>query len=284
MNKRNLLFLIVAILILLGGVVYMNQTSTPEQGDNGQNGEETTYTLEKSQEIATSWMKNESPTYTYDGKDLYLRSGTTTDECEDCYEFEFAFKSTHGGYGDREGEMTTQVITPHITKVTVENGEVTEAITDNEFNELTEEVRQGGQGVNRLQPQEVKLFYYNQEEDTDEEGNVECNEEAVQPVNRIIPAQNPIQETITLLLEGNIHEQEEEQGFSTEFPNPEFKLEGMELEEETGELDLTFTEVPGFTSGGSCRVGLLQAQIEKTALQFPEVETVNIQPETLFQP
>lgn len=51
-----------------------------------------------------------------------------------------------------------------------------------------------------------------------------------------------------------------------------------------GVLTLTFSEVLGFTSGGSSRVILLASQIEKTALQFNEVKEVVLKPETLFQP
>ncbi|MCF7915797.1 MAG: hypothetical protein K9L66_11570 [Spirochaetaceae bacterium] len=36
------------------------------------------------------------------------------------YEMVFEFKSRHSGYGDREGEMLTQVITPHELEVRVE--------------------------------------------------------------------------------------------------------------------------------------------------------------------
>jgi hypothetical protein len=49
-------------------------------------------------------------------------------------------------------------------------------------------------------------------------------------------------------------------------------------------LTLKFTEVPGFTDGGSARMLILSSTIEKTALQFPGVKEVVFLPETLFQP
>ncbi|MFW5888199.1 MAG: GerMN domain-containing protein [Patescibacteria group bacterium] len=286
MKKNLIIFLVAAILIVAGWAVLQSGESDPQQNENQNKEQDQIYSLEGSKRLARDWMKNECPTYTYDGEDLSLKEAKTLDknDCQDCYEFTFTFKSRHGGFGDREGQMVTQAITPHITTVNVEHGEVEQAITDNEFNEITEEAIQGGQGVDRLQPQTVDLYYYNQQEDTDEGGNVMCSESSVLPVERIIPAQNEIKETINLLLEGKLTEEEESQGFDTEFPDPEFKLEEMELDENTGELTLTFSEVPGFTSGGSCRVELLKAQIEKTALQFPEVEKVVIMPETIFQP
>ncbi|MFO7838376.1 MAG: hypothetical protein R6X08_02605 [Desulfosalsimonadaceae bacterium] len=58
----------------------------------------------------------------------------------------------------------------------------------------------------------------------------------------------------------------------------------MAFDADTGRLTPRFPRVPGFTSGGSCRTGLLQAQIQKTAGQFAGVRRVQIRPETLFQP
>jgi len=93
-------------------------------------------------EKAEIWIKNNAPTYIYDGKDLKFieERGLDLVGCEDCYEYEFEFTSMHGGYGDREGEMVTQVLTDHTIVVTVENGEVTKVVTDNKFNEMTGEM------------------------------------------------------------------------------------------------------------------------------------------------
>lgn len=275
--KKFILF-IVLIGIVAAGVYYLsNNTDEPTTNQES-------YTIEESKKIAKDWIKNESPTYTYDGEDLQFKESRALDsvDCKDCYEFDFSFKSRHGGFGDREGEMVTQAITPHITTVTVEHGKVTKVLTDNEFNEITGEVRQGGQGVDRLQPKEVSLYYYNEENDKNPEGKPECSPEAVKPIKRIIPAKNPIKETIRLLLEGDIRENEAENGFTTEFPHGDFRLK--EVKKEDGTLTITFPDVPGFTSGGSCRVTLLSAQITKTAMQFPEIEDVRFEPETLFQP
>jgi len=125
----------------------------------------------------------------------------------------------------------------------------------------------------------VLLFYYKQSEDE----NLACGPEAVLPVRREIEAtQTPIKDTINLLIKGELTEEERAQGFTTEFPNPDFKLVGVNLKD--GVLYLEFTEVPGFTTGGSCRVSLLTNQIIKTAKQFPEVKEVVLLPESLFQP
>lgn len=131
------------------------------------------------------------------------------------------------------------------------------------------------------QPEElsIKLFYYNPQFDQTEG----CDTNAVLPVQRQIPiSQTPIQDAIKLLIQGQLQESEQQAGFTTEFPNPNFELVGADLKD--GLLTLEFTEVPGFTSGGSCRIRLITDQITKTALQFPNVREVKFLPEEIFQP
>lgn len=126
---------------------------------------------------------------------------------------------------------------------------------------------------------EVQLYYYNQLEDKE----ISCGIDYVLPVKREINlSQTPIQDTINLLIKGEITEQEKEEGFTTEFPNENFELIGANLE--NGILSLEFTEVPGFTMGGSCRVSILANQIIKTAKQFSGVNDVILLPDSIFQP
>lgn len=125
----------------------------------------------------------------------------------------------------------------------------------------------------------VKLFYYNKNYDP----KFDCLSDAVLSVEREIPqTKTPIQDTIKLLIEGKLTEKETAEGFSTEFPHPEFKLFGANLKD--GVLTLDFPEVPSFTTGGSCRIGLLRAQVEKTARQFSKVRAVRYTKEGIFQP
>jgi hypothetical protein len=125
----------------------------------------------------------------------------------------------------------------------------------------------------------VQLFYYNQLEDKD----TECGQKYVLPVEREIDlTQTPIQDTINLLIKGEITQAEKDNGFATEFPNEDFKLISANLKD--GVLFLEFTEVPGFTTGGSCRTSILANQIIKTAKQFTGVNEVILLPESIFQP
>lgn len=129
----------------------------------------------------------------------------------------------------------------------------------------------------------VGLFYYNLTRDQEIDPSLPCSPNAVLPVVREIPiSATPIQDTIRLLILGDLTEDELINGFTTEFPHPEFALVGTSFKD--GTLSLEFTNPRDFTTGGACRVGLLKAQIEKTALQFPGVDAVELIPEDLFQP
>jgi spore germination protein GerM len=129
----------------------------------------------------------------------------------------------------------------------------------------------------------VFLYYYNPQMDKDETGNVMCTRNGLTPVQRIIPVSTtPMQDTIRLLLQGQLTQEERDQGIGTEYP-----LEGVQLTEASlanGELTLLFADPNNKTVGGSCRVSILWLQIEETALQFPEVQKVRFIPEELFQP
>ena len=109
-------------------------------------------------------------------------------------------------------------------------------------------------------------------------------EKAVFPVYREIPeSATLIRDTIELLIRGELTEEEEELGFITEFPHPGFRLVDLDLTED-GTLILEFTEIFGFTTGGSARILVMREQIEKTACQFAAVKRVEYFPESLFQP
>ncbi len=129
----------------------------------------------------------------------------------------------------------------------------------------------------------VKLYYYNPKLDRDESGNTACSRKGLAPVERKIPiTKTPIQDTIKLLLLGDLTNEERAQGINTEYPLEGLSLKGALLKD--GVLTLEFDDSNNKTVGGSCRVGILWFQIEATAKQFPEVQKVRFLPEELFQP
>jgi hypothetical protein len=129
----------------------------------------------------------------------------------------------------------------------------------------------------------IKLYYYNLNADKDESGNIKCSRDGLAVVEREIPiTQTPIQDTIKLLLLGELTNEERAQGVSTEYPLGGLSLKSALLKD--GVLTLEFEDPNNKTVGGSCRVGILWFQIEATAKQFPEVQQVRFLPEEIFQP
>jgi spore germination protein GerM len=134
------------------------------------------------------------------------------------------------------------------------------------------------------EPTTVQLYYFNELEDSKLPIEQQINTSSILPIQRTIrSSENLIADTIKLLLQGNLTENEKDRWFITEFPNTQFRLLDSQIDTQWT-LVLTFSEVPGFTTGGSARMLILRKSIEKTALQFPQVKRVVFEPETIFQP
>ncbi len=129
----------------------------------------------------------------------------------------------------------------------------------------------------------VKLYYYDANKDKDQSGTILCSRQGLVSVDRQIPATlTPIQDAIRLLLRGDLTAGEKAQGITTEYPLSGFSLENASLANNT--LTLTFNDPQHRSSGGACRAGILWAEIEATAKQFPGVSAVKFMPQELFQP
>ena len=94
---------------------------------------------EESREIAEEFVED-SPTFVFDGiEGSLVLTDTLALQCPYCWQFVFEFDSSHAGYGDRTGLTLAEVITPHQAVVTVEQGEVTDAVLDGEWDMLSQE-------------------------------------------------------------------------------------------------------------------------------------------------
>lgn len=130
----------------------------------------------------------------------------------------------------------------------------------------------------------VSLFYYNPNRDKDANGNILCSSKGLVAVTRSIPVtQTPLQDSIRLLLRGELTANERAAGITTEFPLAGLSLTSASVSS-SGVLTLTMDDPQNKTSGGSCRVQVLRAQIESTAKQFSNVQSVRFSPSSLFQP
>ncbi len=132
-------------------------------------------------------------------------------------------------------------------------------------------------------PLTISLYYYSEKLDKDQSGNILCSEKGLVAVKRKIQHSDTIlNDTIRLLIKGELSSDEKNRGITTEFPLPNFEFVDSNLQENI--LTLTFQDPQLKSTGGACRVQILQHQIEATAKQFGNVSKVIIEPNDLFQP
>jgi len=79
-----------------------------------------------------------SPTFAFDGdiNTLDTEYVGSLESYPPQYLIKISFDSAHGGFGNREGQMLTQVITPHKMNIIVSEGIVISAVTDETWDEL----------------------------------------------------------------------------------------------------------------------------------------------------
>lgn len=96
------------------------------------------FSPQEAERIAKNWIEN-APTYSYDGFDLKLESHEILKSLPEQHFLTYTFSSRHGGYGNRTGQMTTQVLTPHKIEIIISGGNVTSAVIDGEWDELSQQ-------------------------------------------------------------------------------------------------------------------------------------------------
>lgn len=79
-----------------------------------------------------------TPTFVFDGdiNTLDIQYVDSDESSPTQYMFSISFDSAHGGYGNREGQMLTQVITHHKMDIIVSEGDVISAVTDDTWDEI----------------------------------------------------------------------------------------------------------------------------------------------------
>lgn len=139
-----------------------------------------------------------------------------------------------------------------------------------------------GGGALQNQQKTISLYFYNEEADTDSTGNILCSPDAVVATERTVEDYS-VRNHIEMLLKGPT-EEEKRSGLSSEFPLQGLSLESVQGPNAEGVLTLTLSDSQNSTVGGSCRVGILAAQLIQTALSIEGVESVEVLPEDMFQP
>jgi len=91
-------------------------------------------------ELAIGFLKN-APTFAFDGIDdsLTVEDVMILESFPEQYVIAINFESLHGGYGDRTSQILTQAITPHTIRVTIVDGQITSAIIDGVWDEISQE-------------------------------------------------------------------------------------------------------------------------------------------------
>ncbi len=159
---------------------------------------------------------------------------------------------------------------------------VISAILIGSFYALNSYIYNEKQADETTETQEVKLYFYNPSLDQGV-GGAQCTNKGLVEVVRTIPkTETPLQDSIRLLLEGRITDEEKASGVTTEFPLTGLSLKSANIKD--GVATLEFIDPKNSTVGGSCRVAILWAQISTTAKQFSSVNEVRFTPEELFQP
>ncbi|MBP9669512.1 MAG: GerMN domain-containing protein [Candidatus Pacebacteria bacterium] len=142
---------------------------------------------------------------------------------------------------------------------------------------IHEQEEEGTQGTS------VFLYYYDESKDTDSKKQIRCSSRGLVPVTRSIKGDDPIAESIALLLKGELTDADRTLGVKANFPITQFTFVSADLDAK-GVLTLEFSDPRHNSSGGSCRVNILRAQIEATARQFDGVVQVRYMPQDILQP
>jgi hypothetical protein len=93
---------------------------------------------EGSQRVALEFVKSEA-TYRFDGIPETLKFTSYT-SVGNGWKFTIEFDSRHGGYGNRSGQALDLVITHHRAEITVQNGKVTQAIMDGQWDMISQRI------------------------------------------------------------------------------------------------------------------------------------------------
>jgi hypothetical protein len=95
------------------------------------------------------------PTFAFDGiiDSLDVDSVMIMESFPPQYRVIIMFDSAHGGYGNRDGQVLTQAITPHRVDVLISEGTVRSAIIDGKWDELRQQFILGQDGEQTTTPQ-----------------------------------------------------------------------------------------------------------------------------------
>ncbi len=258
-DKVIIAIAVIAVVVVAGVLIARMDVSVPQD-----NGEEANL-MEEKVALAEEWIRSFSPTYLFDGYDLKFIDGSEVEE--GVFQLVFEFTSSAAGYGDRSDEILAQVITSHVTVITIKQGEVVSAITDGIFSE-----KEGEMIEEQTTLKDVYFVF------------VENGVESVVPLQREMYDTEEIGHAVLLELLRGPSEQEKEEGYSTAI-NEGVDLLSLIIEDGTAYADFS-SQLN--VSGGSALVTAIREQITNTLSQFETVDFVIIsiegETEEILQP
>ncbi|MFW6207484.1 MAG: GerMN domain-containing protein [Spirochaetota bacterium] len=258
--KKSTIVVILAVAVLLAaaGAFLLLRDGEPEEEQR-----------EAAVQAAERWIRNNSPTFVFDGTGLELQQverSARKGKGPAAYQMVFGFESRHAGYGERAGEMLAQVITSHELVIRVEKDpdsgrwQVVRAVTDGVFDERAGEfLEDSDAGATRR----VDLYFM----------QVADGQEAPVAVSRDVPVAGGVKvNALEALLEGPRPDEAEKEYYSS-IP------EGVEIEQfelRSGTAYVSFNAALERGVAGSARVQSIREQIRLTLQQFEQIESVKI--------
>jgi hypothetical protein len=96
-------------------------------------------TMDEAEEMAIDFVKN-SPTFSFDGVpgSIEIIDVVAAESYPVQYFITVAFECSHAGYGDRTGQVLAQVITRHVMRINISDGQVLSAVIDGKWDELNQ--------------------------------------------------------------------------------------------------------------------------------------------------
>ena len=241
MDNKIIIAIAVLVIVVIAEIFISRMDTTIEPVE---------ITTEEAEALAEEWVRNYSPTYTFDGSSLIVVSSEEVDGSIKVY---LSFESNAAGYGDRSDEMVAQVITPHTTVVTIEGDEIVSVVTDETFDEMKEEMIQEMISAN--------VYFV----------VVEEGQESIVSVEREVSAGAPAADALVLLLEGPTATELAE-GYSTAIPEG-VRVLGVDVQDRVVYVDFS-SELE--IDGGSAWVMMIRNQITETLTQFDWIDEVVI--------
>ncbi len=215
-------------------------------------------------EEARRWVREHSPTYTFDGMELEF---VQMDEISSgVYDVLFEFKSRYTGYGDRTEQVAAPAVTSHKIELRVQmiagedRWEITRAVTDDIFDEIN------GIFLDERMKKEsvaVKLYFI----------RVEDGREEFIPLSREITAGSRIEKRALEALLSGPSEKEKENGYMTAI-NEEVRILDFNIEKNRAKVSFSKELDQGIS--GSATVTAIRDQIKNTLTQFDRVGEVEI--------